>query len=250
VIGRARRWARDRVEGSLDRRLSTDTGGYVDIPEVHRPELIWQDPSEWISLRRALRRLRVTDRDVFVDIGAGKGRAVMVAAAFFPFRRVIGLELSEELAGVARDNAARARGRLRARSVEIVTADALEWDIPDEASVIYLYCPFIGDVFSRFAERLAAWIDRRGRPAWVVYAYPAEHARLLETGRVAVVDVRPMRWPHRDRVGTDVIVTYRILPRGVSPEPGLARAVRRNLRGAEVWLGPHRPGFTWRRPGT
>src|SRR6516225_8353137 len=42
----------------------------------------------------------------FVDIGCGKGRALMVASAF-PFRRLVGVEISPELCEIARANTAR-----------------------------------------------------------------------------------------------------------------------------------------------
>ena len=51
--------------------------------------------------------------DVFLDLGAGKGR-MLLAASRYPFRRVIGVELSDRLAAIARSNVA--AFRLRARS--------------------------------------------------------------------------------------------------------------------------------------
>ena len=41
----------------------------------------------------------------FVDYGSGKGRVLMLAAAY-PFRRILGVEFSESLDRVARDNIA------------------------------------------------------------------------------------------------------------------------------------------------
>src|SRR4051794_18680135 len=49
--------------------------------------------SEAFTLYRALRALRVHPDDVLLDLGAGKGRALVVAA-HLPFRRLIGVELS------------------------------------------------------------------------------------------------------------------------------------------------------------
>src|SRR5579875_4141831 len=40
------------------------------------------------------------EQTVFLDVGAGKGRAMMLASQY-PFLRVEGVELDEELAGIA-----------------------------------------------------------------------------------------------------------------------------------------------------
>ena len=53
----------------------------------------------------------------FIDVGAGMGRAVLLAAEL-PFRRVVGVELNPTLARIARKNltAWRASGRARAHA--------------------------------------------------------------------------------------------------------------------------------------
>jgi len=64
---------------------------------------------------KADRRKLPTDPDgMFVDLGSDKG-AVLLAAAVLPFRRVIGSEIDEGLAGAARRDLERARFRLRAQ---------------------------------------------------------------------------------------------------------------------------------------
>lgn len=42
---------------------------------------------------------------MFLDLGSGKGRMVL-SAARFPFRRIIGVELSNDLTAIARRNVA------------------------------------------------------------------------------------------------------------------------------------------------
>ena len=106
-----------------------------------------------MAFRAALKRLRPTADDVFVDIGSGKGQAI-IAAAQLPIARAIGVELAEDLTAVARANLARVQARLRCPHIELVNADAVEWPIPDDVSIIYLYCPFIGDLFAALAGLL------------------------------------------------------------------------------------------------
>ncbi len=106
-----------------------------------------------MSLRRILPPWEVTDHDVFVDFGSGMGRVVLQAARY-PFRKVIGVEVSETLHGIARENIDRNRQRLRCPDIELVHADALEYEIPDDVTVAFLYNPFRGTIFATVIERL------------------------------------------------------------------------------------------------
>jgi hypothetical protein len=179
-------------------------------------------------------------------VGAGKGTAVLLAGSL-PVRRVIGVELADELAETARRNVARNRDRIRARDVDIVTADALEWPIPDDLSVVYLYSPFYGDIFVQFVQRLLDAYDANPRPLRIVYNFPFEHNRLLATGRVRVLDVAPAVWPRLPRwwMREFVIVTYGV-GGGSFPAP---RGVRAPSAALQRWSGPNDARLALERPG-
>jgi SAM-dependent methyltransferase len=141
-------------------------------------------PSGWLRLRVALPKREVTADDVFVDVGSGKGRVVVQAAVHYPFKRVIGVELVEDFTEIARKNVERNRARLRAGDVELVTADALRWELPDDLTIVYMYNPIVGGLFMRFIERLIAFVDQRQRGLRLIYVNPTQHEQLLATGRV------------------------------------------------------------------
>ena len=88
-----------RWEGSASRRLDRglNTSGSAWEPEHDHPDRTNYLPSPWHVLPRALRYVGVSDRDVFVEFGCGKGRVVHQAARR-PFRRVVGVEISPVLA--------------------------------------------------------------------------------------------------------------------------------------------------------
>jgi len=181
---------------------------------------------QWVSVHRALKALRPGPDDVFVDLGAGKGKALLIAGRL-PFGQVIGVELDEALAEYSQCNIDRARPRLRSRSVQSVGADVLEWPVPDDASVIFLYNPFVGQTFRAALGRVFDSYDRCPRDLHVVYYFPWEHDWLMSTGRVAVDDVRPISWPASPgwwRTGS-VIVTYRVTG-GPADNGEAQRAVR------------------------
>lgn len=176
---------------------------------------------QWLSLRSALKALSPGDRDVFVDIGAGKGKAMLIAARL-GYGRVLGVERDVDLAGQARQNVALARRRLKTPGLDVVTADALEWPVPDDVSVVFLNNPFIGATLHQVAMMIIDSYDQKQRPLHIVYSKPWEHDWLLSTGRLSVVGVTPRFWPAQPgwwRTG-DVIVTYRVTAKAASSTKG------------------------------
>jgi hypothetical protein len=140
-------------------------------------------PAGWSILPRILPARQVSSDDVFIDYGSGMGRIVYQAAARYPFKRVIGLELSEELSEIARANLDRNSSRLRCLNVEIVTRDALEYDPPSDITVAWFYHPFTGATFQTAVHRL---LNAASGPVRFIYCNPIEHDLLMATGRVTV----------------------------------------------------------------
>lgn len=100
----------------------------------------------------------------FLDLGAGMGRAVLLAAEY-RFRTVIGVELNPALARTARSNLARWRrnGRVRS-SAKIICGDAVSAEIPSGPCLVFLFNPFGKAVMRRLVRRLsAAFRDRAGQ---------------------------------------------------------------------------------------
>jgi predicted RNA methylase len=92
----------------------------------------------------------------FIDVGAGMGRAVLLASEM-PFRRVVGIELHPTLARIARRNisAWRKAGRIKA-PVRIVEADAAEFAYSAQPTVLFLFNPFGSPVLRRLLKTLGA----------------------------------------------------------------------------------------------
>ena len=94
----------------------------------------------------------------FIDVGAGMGRAVLLAAEL-PFRRVVGVELNPTLARIARKNLAVWRASRRAQApTKIICNDAVDFRLPAGPCLAFLFNPFGAPVMRRL---LAAWSKTR-----------------------------------------------------------------------------------------
>jgi SAM-dependent methyltransferase len=202
------RQGRDRL---IDRRYGIDTSGQVFLDEHSAERRRFYKPTPWGPLGRILPADHVGPEDVFIDFGCGKGRIVFLAARY-PFKRVIGVEFSEELSKIARENVERARKYLRSGDVEIVTCDALDYEIPDDVTVAFFANPFTGETFETVIRRLLGSVDRRPRPLRIVYHTPEMEDFLRSTGRVRLVRVARAFRPTREWARTYETHLYEVLP--------------------------------------
>jgi len=122
-------------------------------------------PSVFHALLDRWRKFRsaTLEQRTFVDIGAGMGRAVLLASEL-PFRRVLGVELHPTLVRIARSNLAAWRKAARARCpAHIIVQDAVAFSFPPGPCVAFLFNPFGAVVMRRWLRALTtAFADRAG----------------------------------------------------------------------------------------
>jgi SAM-dependent methyltransferase len=114
-------------------------------------------PSVFRAMVRRWRRSRpgwALEETSFIDVGAGMGRAMLLAAEL-PFRRVVGVELNPALARIARRNLSVWRATERVlMPMKIVCGDAVEYPLPAGPCLAFLFNPFGAPVMRRL---LTAW---------------------------------------------------------------------------------------------
>jgi SAM-dependent methyltransferase len=163
---------------SFDERFGVQTAGIVHLGGLRIASDNWVHglhyqpivPPDFPSL------LDPTGIDIpsatFIDLGSGKGRAVLLATQL-PFKRVVGVEFSEELNLIAKENLRRfPPAERRCKEVEILCGDAAAYEFPAGPLVIYLYNPFETPVMQQVVEHVAATYRSDPRPIVVLYFTP------------------------------------------------------------------------------
>lgn len=184
---------------SFDRRHGTDTNRPTPVSDLgavgsnrDSAELYW-------PVREALFRTMMAavdlplDRFTFVDIGCGKGRAMLLAAEL-PFQRVVGVEFSPALCRVAEANLALKRSARPAMPPsEVHCQDATTWDPPAGALLVFLADPFGPAVLQPVIEKLVANLRADPRPCRIAYYFPT-HRRVLEAAGFRPVAEQGRNW--------------------------------------------------------
>jgi SAM-dependent methyltransferase len=174
-----------------------NTAYYGVAPSVFRTMI-----SRW----RRCPQVAPLDAYTFLDLGAGMGRAVMLASEY-PFRAVAGVELHPTLAGIARRNLRLWRGAGRALApTRICERDVLDFRFPAGHCVAFLFNPFRAPVLRRLLQRLAVeFSDRPGRLDLLYVNREQEHVLERQPGfrRLFLGEVRRSR--------ADAVADFRIL---------------------------------------
>ncbi|HWK50761.1 MAG TPA: hypothetical protein VNR40_12795 [Steroidobacter sp.] len=148
----------------------------------------------------------------FVDLGSGKGRGLLIASRY-PFARIIGVELSNSLAQIARENVRRYLAQakpvapIRCRQLDIQCTSATTFDYPDSDLLVYMYRPFTGDVFIAALDNLERFQRTTGRQVMIMLCCPneepllAQHAAFRKSGSFHVID-REYSWVMYEGVAT------------------------------------------------
>ena len=193
LVDRLLQGRRERAGRRFDARHGVETServnrqklsGMVSALRDHAGEYVASSPD---LFRRILRKSGVDLADfAFIDLGCGKGRAVILATSY-PFREVVGVEADSHLFEGAQANL---RQSGLDRRATLVHADASSFDPPAGDLFIYMYSPFRGPVFERLAGRLGALACEPGRAVVIAYSSDFESPALERTGMFTRVRLR------------------------------------------------------------
>lgn len=125
---------------------------------------------ELISWWRATNPVAPPEDYTFIDLGAGMGRGMLLAARM-PFREVIGVELHPELAAIAQKNIDiwQLSGRARC-PMRIVCADVTQFRFPANPCVAYLFNPFREPVLKALLKHAETEFASRPGQLDLIYA--------------------------------------------------------------------------------
>lgn len=122
------------------------------------------------QLKKVLKRLSICEEDAILDIGCGKGKAMYLMSCF-PFRKIRGYDLSEELVRIANQNFQ----KLGLKNCEAFQADAMEFAEYDDFNYFFIFNSFPRDVFETMMEHLMESVERRPRKVRFIYLNPVCH---------------------------------------------------------------------------
>lgn len=186
------------AEQAFDRRYGVDTGGVIPLSKLSLNSDNWiygaayQAIGAGVDFEQILRQLGISCEEyTFIDLGSGKGRAVLLAAGV-PFQQIIGVEFSAELHAISQRNLCRwPEAEKKCRDIKLLCMDAGEYVFPHQTFVLYMYNPFERPIMQRVIDNLVKTFNQRPRRVIVMYFTPKYSDLWAETECLEKVMERP-----------------------------------------------------------
>jgi hypothetical protein len=105
-----------------------------------------------------------------------------VLASYFPFTRLIGVDLSPSLVASAKENLRLGRGRNLKNRTSIELSDATDFDVPEDVNTIYMFNPFPQPAIEAVLVKLKHSLEARPRALRLIYLNPVGDAVLRANG--------------------------------------------------------------------
>jgi len=166
----------DRLSRAYDAAHNVETAGEahladcgVPAEDIDRGNGLYRVTWGWL-IRKSLRQLRIDhSRYTFIDYGAGKGKAMLMASDY-PFKRIIGVEYSEKLHAIAAANCASYRSATqKCQALEPIRMDVLNYEPPSGPVVIFMCNPFDDATMQAVFGRWRACYGGRGKDIRIMY---------------------------------------------------------------------------------
>ena len=165
----------------LDKRVGNiDTGySYSDsFTQGKYEDSLEYVPSGYTAITAMLRHLPLTEDDVFVDFGCGKGR-VIFAIATQRLRKVIGIEVDKTLADIARANLTNLiKVNVTRTPTEVLHSDATTFD-PKDGTIFFMFNPFERKTLEDVLNNIKTSLISHPRDIRILYNNP-KHGVVLD----------------------------------------------------------------------
>jgi SAM-dependent methyltransferase len=135
------------------------------------------------SLEHVLDPLKITSHDAIVDLGCGKGGAIITLAKY-PFRLIAGVEISSDLVKIAQNNFL----KLKISDVVLHCCDAGKFVELDEFNYIYMNNPFPCDVVEEVMINVSNSLMRNPRDLTMIYRWPICRKEVMESSLFEEID--------------------------------------------------------------
>lgn len=118
-------------------------------------------------IREIFQRLSFEDAKL-LDVGCGKG-VVLKEATGFPFQRIAGIEIQQELVQIAKRNFKILGIEDR---IECMQANAMDYDRYEDFNVFFFFNPFSRNVLQRVVDKIAESRNEMNSMVTVIYHNP------------------------------------------------------------------------------
>ena len=151
-------------------------------------------PVDYFILEKLMDYIKNLDnKKGFLDLGCGKGRALVVAAEY-GFNPVIGLDFHPKLSSEAVQLTGTLKERFPHTSFKVINNDAFYFEIPENVSTIFLFNPFDEVIMSGVMGNILKSLQITPRTIRVLYANPVHKDLFIAEGFKEIWHIKKMTY--------------------------------------------------------
>jgi hypothetical protein len=154
----------------FDQKYGIETSG-IESSNVH----VRYQPVSAVLLRKLLAQIAPLipiDTRVFVHLGSGKGRALIIGAEF-GFLKLRGVENTHELCAISLDNCTSYKRATKSEAqFEIVECDTTAYEIKPDENCFFLFNPFGKIILGKVLENIRRSLENYPRRILIIYHGP------------------------------------------------------------------------------
>jgi predicted RNA methylase len=197
---------RIRISDSIKSRWEKANG--LDFTSQVYPQHLGLDPDVFYKsspsgnryLEAVLNDMLITPADSIIDVGCGKGSAMRTMLKY-PFVRVDGVEILEQISAIARLNFA----RLKENRCTIFTLNAADFAKYDPYNMVYFYNPFPREIMVKVMDYIVESINRAPRRMVIIYDNPNWGMEITRSGDFIKANEYPDEWGNRIFIYTNTM---------------------------------------------
>ena len=125
-------------------------------------------PTPIIPFFKLIKSLQLPEAPVFIDYGAGKGRA-MILAAECGFSKIKGLEFSPSLCEAGQKNIQSYITKTGKDCFELIHTDVLTYHVKEEDNFFYFFHPFNEHILKQCLDNIHLSLEAHPRKAFLIY---------------------------------------------------------------------------------
>ena len=171
----------------FDRKYRVDTVGALRLDDLtveseNARHAVSYQCTKIATFREIFAGLQIPFEEfVFVDIGSGKGRAMLLASDW-PFKKIVGIEFAAELHRIALRNLYYYYNPAQhCTEFEAICADAVKCELPPGNLVLYLFNPFGPEIVVQLLANIRRSLTAHPRQAFLVYNNAVCHTVVEES---------------------------------------------------------------------
>ena len=173
---------------AIERACFTRTSKHIPLSIVRIPHQLRRSGHDYRPTPRLVFKWAMAalperiNRYEFVDVGSGQGRVLLMASRY-PFEKITGVEIADELHNDALLNIAQyPRTLMKCRDVNSLHLSAMRMEIPDQDTVFFLNNPFQRSMLERVVGQIVRSYKHKPRRFYVICIDCSDEQIFEDTG--------------------------------------------------------------------